>query len=349
MSDQTEPLDAVRSADQRDVESYFGSERFRRRRTLSPEASTDRLLAPGPFRTWGIDEGAPSLLAGVAGLSAITTFFAVMFPIGLEAMQEFTRTRPQYPVMMMIVQTLYFPAMVSFCFAAVCPMFWYGSLIVRFLMAAAAVLPGCIAFLIGISLVEGAPPNDFWEGFAVVMFTAFLAIAATSLTIQMWTRWSLSHARVDEAALPPLGTRAMIELTSIAAIGFAVFVSTDTDEYLVGMYFFGGVGFLASATIIAAMIAYFRAGRKRSIAVGAGVAFAFAIAFFVNSFFAAQEYGWDILSVEAVLIGLISAYGTFVIFLVVWLCLRWLRYCGWRCVNRRLEQELAAQRDAGTI
>jgi hypothetical protein len=236
---------------------------------------------------------------------------------------------------------MFFPPMVSFSFAAVAPMFWYGSVILRFVMATAAVVPGCIGFYLALMYVENMrSDHEFWHGFMMVMFTCLMAIATVALTVQMWSRWTLSHARFDDEALPTLGIRSLIELTAIAAIGCAVFVSNDFGDYLEVMLLFAGVGSLAAAAIISTLIAYFRAGDRSRVAALVGFVFAFGAALVMNGFFAVQEYGWDVISAEMILIGFTSIYGAAVTCGVMWLCLRWLRFCGWRCLNRKHEQKL---------
>jgi hypothetical protein len=131
----------------------------------------------------------------------------------------------------------------------------------------------------------------------------------------------------------------MIELTAIAAVGFSVFVSSEVVvEYIEGVLFFGGMGALMSIAVISASIAYFRPpvttrsrwGLPRVISL----IFAFSSACLLNGFIATMEFGWDVLTGEFLMIGLASLYGAAVILLLMWLCLRWLRLCGWSCERR---------------
>ncbi|QDV83307.1 hypothetical protein [Stieleria magnilauensis] len=298
------------------------------------------LLEP-KSRSWfeyrAIESDGLSLIAGIVGLSAITFLLGITFPLEIHLLNKFDISKPIYIWMMMIIQSMLLPPVVGFSFAATTPMFWYGSVFLRFAMAIAAVLPGCIGFAIAMVIVEETAPGGFFHAFSLVMFTCLMAIASVALTTQLWSRWTLSHARSDMTALPPTGIRTMIELTGVAAIGCAVFMSNGSLEYLEGIYLFGGMGFMAAIAIICTQIAFLREGpRSRTATLPYfGLAAAFAAAFILNGFFGVVEYGWDVLASELILISAASLYGALVIYGVMWICLSWLRFCGWQCTDRR--------------
>jgi hypothetical protein len=175
------------------------------------------------------------------------------------------------------------------------------------------------------------------------MFTSLLATAAIAVAIQLWSPWTMSHRRVDNRALPRMGTRSMIELTAIAAAGCAVFVTVDVGDYFEGILLFGAIGLISAIAIAAALIVYFRAGSYPRATLIIGLTSAFAAAFLLNAFFAAEEYGWDVLTIEILLISGVSLYGAAVNIAVMWLCLRWLRFCGWRCIHRRTAPVVTSQ------
>ena len=127
----------------------------------------------------------------------------------------------------------------------------------------------------------------------------------------------------------------MMELTVIAAVGFAVIVSIDSGDFVEGVLFFTGMGFLSSLAVISVLIAFLRQGhRNHRAAIIAGL-FAFGSAFLLSGFMAVMEYGWDSLIYNFLLISAVSMYGAVLICGVMWLCLWWLRSCGWRCVSRQ--------------
>ncbi len=319
------------SVDQQEIAKYFASERYKQRQVIARDHTGSRQLVILAFPP-AFSPGPPSFFGGLAGLSALTVMFGFLFPILMEAISSvMNRGTPVYWKMMVILQSLFFPPIITFSFTAVVPMFWYGSLLIRFALASLVVLPGCFAFLIGFQLVEN---ENIWYDFAVVMFSCFLAIAAVAVTVQLWTPWTLSHRRLTDQPLPPTGLRSMIELTGLAAIGFAAFVTSDTSEYLVGILFFAALGALAAGAILFVLIALLRESHHNKYAAVISFAFAFATAFVVNGFFAAMEYGWEVLTYEILLVGVVSLYGAIVISGLMWLSLWWLRQCGWSCVNR---------------
>ena len=153
----------------------------------------------------------------------------------------------------------------------------------------------------------------------------------------------MSHARGKDTHLPPLGTRAMFELTVVAAIGFAVFVSVDKFEFMEGLLFFTAVGALSSAAVVFSQIALLREGRRSFPAVVVSAVFAFATAAIFNGFFAVAEFGWELDASSVLVVGAVSLYGGVVIFAVMSLCLWWLHRCGWRCVRQRESRRIAGE------
>jgi hypothetical protein len=126
----------------------------------------------------------------------------------------------------------------------------------------------------------------------------------------------------------------MMELTVVAAIGCAIFLSVDMGEVMEGLLFFGVMGLLSSLAVIIVLIALLRRDtRNRRAAAIAGL-FCFGAAVMMSGFMAVVEFGWDSLKYDFLLVGLVSIYGTAIIYGVMWLCVWWLRSCGWRCVSR---------------
>ncbi|WP_182870156.1 hypothetical protein [Stieleria mannarensis] len=287
------------------------------------------------FEYQPIEPDHQSLIAGIVGLAAITLMLGIAVPVEIHLLNVLDINRPIYPWMMVIVQSILLPPLVGFTFAVLTPMFWYGSIILRFAMATAAVLPGCVGFGVALSLVENGLPHDFVPSFSAVMFTCLMAVATVALTTQLWSRWTLSHARSDATTLPQTGIRSMIELTGIAAVGCAVLMSSGFLEYLEGIYLFGGIGFMAAIAIICTQIAFLRKGSRSRTATVTSLIFAFAAAFVLNSFFAVMEFGLDVLTVQLLWISATSLYGALLICATMWICLSWLRFCGWQCIDRK--------------
>ena len=321
--------------DQRAVAEYLGSDLYHRAGRLTHAKVPLEQERRSYFEYRRVEPEQRSLIAGIAGLAAITLLLGITVPMEIHLLNEFNIGRPTYIWMMMMVQSMLLPPMVGFSFAAVTPMFWYGSIILRFAMATAAVSPGCLGFAFALFSVENGAPHGFAHAFSLVMFTCLMTIATVALTTQLWSRWTLSHARSDVTTLPPTGIGSMIELTGVAAVGFTVFMSNDFLEYLEGMYLFGGISCMAAIAIISTQIAFLCEGPRSRAATVTSFAFAFAAAFVLNSFFGVMEYGWDVLTGELFLISAASLYGALLICGLMWVCLRWLRFCGWQCIDRR--------------
>jgi len=282
-----------------------------------------------------------SLVSGIAGLVVLLGIFACVFPIGVKILEDTTNTRPGSVFFMLFIQTVVLPPIISFCFATVTPMFWYGSVIVRFGLAMAMCIPGMVVFMIAMILfLDGSPPDDFMLGFITVMFTYFLTVAAVSVTVQLWTPWTLVNQRDSDSQIPPTGMRSMLELTCVAAIGFCLFPLIRHEDATEGIVFFFVCGLLTSLATITMFVALLGdKPRKGWLAVAFFGALGASGLF--NGFFAVMEYGWTILTIEAALILFVSLYGVAVCVAVAVLHLWWLRRCGWRCVHRRELKESA--------
>ncbi len=314
-----------------------------------PRAS-DPLWSNGDVRSplWDDRDLTPAVSfgLGLVGLNVILIVFAGLAPLLLEMMESLVSRPDGFFAMMSLVQVVMFPPIISFSFATVTPMFWYGSVLLRFLVGMLMVVPGCVVFFFLMSLMDGSPPDDFWFGFGGVMFTQFLVAGTVALVVQMWSPWTLTHARPDQEPLPPLGLLAMMELTGVAAIGCAVFMVEGFGDIVEGILFFAAMGAISSLAVIAVLIAFLREqGRNRWSAAIAFLA-CFAMAWLMCGFFAVMEFSWDSLASNSLFISGTALIGAIVIAAVMWLCVSWLRFCGWRCVNRSVREESLS---AGTI
>ena len=293
--------------------------------------------ADGRF-SWA-EPGLRSLVGGLGGLALITLLFAIAIPIEIGLLNILEVAPPTFLMNSLIIQTLLLPALVCYSCATVTSLFWYGSIVLRFALAIIVALPGCIGFLVGATYKDDYDDTmELLHAFSIVMFTCLLAIAVVALTVQMWSRWTLSHNRPYFADLPRTGIQSMVELTLIAAAGFAISFSNDFVDYVEGMILFGGVGFMAAIATISMQIGFLREGPRSRNAMIVGFVFALATAVVMNAVFAVLESGWDIHSSEIGLIGASSVYGALLICAFMWLCLRWLKFCKWRCVDQRTTQ-----------
>ncbi len=340
MNSELKSAEIVPTDDQKAVNEYFASGAYEK-------ANRRRNSNPGPRRwsnQWSSDwldldlSPALSFVLGLAGLNLILLVFACMAPLAIYSLENAISPSDGFFVMMAFIQTIMFPPIISFSFATVTPMFWYGSVAIRFAVGFLLVVPGCLAFCALVRLLDGGPPDDFWFQFSGVMFTQFLVAGTIALLIQMWSPWTLTHERGDQSPLPPLGTMAILELTGVAAIGCAVFMFDGFGEILEGVLFFAGIGGLSSLAVIAVLIAFLREHRRNFLSGCVGFAAALAMAALMCSFFAIQEFGWNSVTDNLLFVTATSIYGAVVISAVMWICVGWLRVCGWRCVNRNLEK-----------
>lgn len=332
---QSSSAGAWANPDQAAVAEYLGSGRYQRARAAQP--TSWRFGPPPPSPTDWLAPGLPSLFAGPAGMAAIVLAFGILFPLGMKALEEFV-TRPSFVPMMMLIQTLLLPPLISFGFAVVTPMFWYGRVSLRFALALLSTIPGCLGFAITASVLDNLGPDDFWVAFTLVMFASLLASAAVAVAFQFWSRWTMVHERLEGGPIPVPGIQSMIELTAIAAVGYLALVSTESAEYMIGILFFSALALLNALAVIAALIVYFRTvdgTQSRKAAMLIGLSFAFLTAFVFNGFFAVMEFGWDVLAPEVLRVSMVSLYGALISLVVIWMCLRWLRLAGWKCVDRR--------------
>lgn len=327
----------TQSEDQRAVAEYFASAGYRQRKAAPIQVAD---------RAWVLDSvpldhdvlPTTSFCWGLLGLIAILALFGFMIPLEVEWAGEFLNSgRPTFIVQTILFHTFLFPAAISFSFATVTPMFWYGSILLRFAIATLMVLPGCFMFCLSAWGTGDFLPHDddFWRGFACVMFAHFLTAATIALTIQMWSPWALSHARPRDPPLPTLGTRSMMELTVIAAVGFACIVSIDAAEYIEGILFFVVVGAVSSLAVISLLIAFLREKHRNYGAAVISAALAFLGACLFTGLMAVVEFGWQSLFYDCLTVAAASIYGAVLICAVMWLCLWWLRSCGWVCIHRR--------------
>ncbi|MGI9473100.1 MAG: hypothetical protein ACR2NZ_16280 [Rubripirellula sp.] len=335
------------SDDQRAVDEYLSSKAFSRGKVIRGEQLAGRRAAP--IRDWLIEGLVPteeelspigSFWFGILGLNAILVAFATLFPVAIHLLETYLDMNETYVFMMLIMQSIAFPALIAFSFSTVTPMFWYGSVLLRFGTGVISVVPGIAAFAVVMILLEEASfDEDFFVGFIFVMIAQFVTAGAVALTVQMWSPWTLSHARSPDTPIPSLGTRSLIELTGIAAFGCAIAVAFDLEEYLIGMLFFAGFGVLSSIGVISVCISFLNRERRSLRGGVVAIACAFATAFLLCGFFATEMFGWESLWFNALLVCGVSLYGMVVIGAVMALCLVWLRSCGWRCVRRDDERE----------
>jgi hypothetical protein len=332
MNESTNSIEiASLSEDQRAIVDYFASDAYLR------ASSHPRRPARRRRRKWPDRQLSPttSFVMGLAGLSGMLLFFGSAAPLLAGALYEGMDASNYYIAFTMFELTIILPAIIVFAFVAVTPMFWYGSVLLRFTLAAILMLPGCFVFLDGFrSQTSRLNP--------IVALATFLIIAAVAVLIQMWSRWTLSHSRQIDARLAPTGTRSIMELTVVTAIGCFSLLGGDTSDYLDEMLVSMGIGFCTAVAVIAVLVAFLRPGRRNLFAASIAALFAFAGSFILSGTRAFAAFGWGQLPSMLPSLIALSFYGLILFFTIMWLCIGWLRVCGWICLNREEEKQVLA-------
>lgn len=337
--------------DQQAIDNYFRSTTFARGKVLRGEQIDQR--SSTPIRDWFLDVMVPverdlspisSYWFGLLGLNVLLIVFATVFPISVHLIEDYINNNQTFIFMMFFLQGTMFPAIIAFSFATVTPMFWYGSVLLRFASGVVSVLPGIMAFIVSLALVEEVSfDDDFFLGFASVMYAQFVAAGVVAVTVQMWSPFTLTHARDPESPLPGTGTRALVDLTGIAALGFAISVVADFEDYIVGMLIFGGFGLISSLGVIIAFITFMTRHRWSRFGAVVVVGCAFVTSMLLCGVVATEMFGWESIWYNLLLVSSVALFGTMIVCVVTWLCIAWLRRCGWRCVRRDEERRRVQQ------
>lgn len=349
--------DALLNRDQQAIDAYFRSATFARGKVLRGEQIAQH--SSTPIRDWFLDVMVPverdlspigSYWFGLLGLNVLLIVFSTVFPISIHLIEDYINNNQTFIFMMLFLQGTMFPAIIAFSFATVTPMFWYGSVLLRFASGVVSVLPGIMAFIVSLALLDEVSfDDDFFLGFASVMYAQFVAAGVVAVTVQMWSPFTLTHARDPESPVPGTGTRALIDLTGIAALGFTISVGADFEDYIVGMLIFGGFGLLSSLGVIIAFITFMTCNRWSRFGAVVVVGCAFATSMLLCGVVATEMFGWESIWYNLLLVSSVALFGTVIVCVVTWLCLAWLRGCGWRCVRRDEERRRVQQLQASRL
>lgn len=326
MNEPTESLDDDSlSEDQRAIAAYHASGDYQRARSRRA-----RSITRPRRRRWPDRELSPStsFAMGLFGLSCLLLFFAIGAAALTDVLHQSLEAADFYLAFAMLELTFVMPAIVVFSFVVVVPMFWYGSVLLRFTLAALCVVPGAMCFAVRIDQEE-----------LVAATVSFLIVAALAVLIQMWSHWTLSHSREIDERLAPTGTRSIMELTVVTAFGCFALITLDPGNHVNEVLAAMSIAASIAVAVIAVLIAFLRPGRRNLFAASLVLVFALAGAFVLSGTRAFTAFGWAKLSSTLPLIVVASLYGLFVIAATMWLCVGWLRICGWICLNRDEERQ----------
>ncbi|MFK7738079.1 MAG: hypothetical protein AB8B50_18780 [Pirellulaceae bacterium] len=288
----------------------------------------------------------------LGGLIGLTVVCALLFPVLMWLVEEFDiRPRPFY-IFSLMLQSATLPPLTCGAFLVGTIMFWYGSILVRFIAATLAVLPAIFACTLTVSvLVSNVPLDDFLRDILIGMLPALITSAAVGVVLQLASRWTLTHVS-PPGNLPPSGIRSLVELTLVTAVCLAVIGAISrVDEYYVVMTVFAIIALLTTLAVVASQIAFLQENRTRLNLVRGivyGLFACFSVCLFANYFFIVFEFGSGEFSVDLLLGSAyfaipLALYGCLLVGTLVALQVWWLWYCGWRCVDQTKYRSLDAE------
>lgn len=276
-----------------------------------------------------------SLLIALAGLSALLFCLAGLLAIAMFLLNELNVPTSPFVLVLFIIQTLLLPPLSSFSFTVTTGMFWFGGILTRFALVLMAVAPAYAVFCWLLYALDEGPDSVFGDVF-VVLFACLMGAAAIAVLVQMWTPWSLVHD-IDLDKPPPTGIRALAELTVLVAVGLAVMSVWDLKAYFEGLVLIGGISVLATVATIGAQVGYLGETKWRWLAFALALMGSLGTSLFLNGFAVFEEYGraaGAFISFAGIWLGL-SLYGWLIVLAMTWVQLRWLKFCGWRCLVKR--------------
>ena len=314
-----------RDIDRLEVESYLASQEFQR---LPPSLCKTRQTR----QAWPNRDISPATSFSMAMVGFSLFFLLVGLLSGSALDHLFTSTDPASEMVFYCVvgQVFFIPMVVSLAMATVTPLFWYGSVLIRFGLASVVVLPGAIAFSIGFDF-DGVRPS---------LFAMFLSIAMVTVLVQLWTQWTVSHSRPMDTPIQPTGTRSIMELTGIASVCCAVFAAIDFTDIGLTVALSALVSVITAVAVIGMVIAWLRPRQGNLLGVlAAGLSTLTGSVVLCGS---VAVLGIGVQAIGARLLELIGVaiFGAVVFLVLILAGIWWLRICGWVCLNR--EQEKAA-------
>ena len=149
------------SEDQRVISEYFASPAYQqskgrrvarrdRQWVLDRFVTLDHELVPTKSFCWGL-----------FGLNTIFLLLGFAIPLLADALEIYLG-RSRGGVQLVVIPTLVIPLVTGFSIAMITPMFWYGSMLFRFVVAALMVFPGCLSLYGSMTLFESFRGNaDF--------------------------------------------------------------------------------------------------------------------------------------------------------------------------------------------
>lgn len=318
--------------DQKLIADYFSSSAYQRTKSKKDAEHDPQWILTHSLTLEPETVATRSFCFGLFGINTIFLVFGFVIPILAEVLEAILDPGPG-GIQLLAIPAFVVPLVICFAMATVAPMFWYGAIWFRFAVAGLMILPGCCSLYGAMTLLEPNRSRVAWS-FAVGLAALYLAVAAVTLGVQMWSTWTLTHRRLPEISIPPIGTRSIMELTGIAALICAACFSFEIGDMAEVLLFSCSMGLFSALTVVAYLIAFLRHGHRNYAAGSLALSLSYVTSFVATGFFEATSLGWQVDNHDFRLVAIVSGMGVLTCGAVVWLSLWWLRSCGWVCVSR---------------
>ncbi|MGB7348056.1 MAG: hypothetical protein WBD20_27775 [Pirellulaceae bacterium] len=229
------------------------------------------------------------------------------------------------------LQLVYTPIAMASATVLVVTMFWYPSVILRFVVAILILIPGTEAYFATHYLASGHRLMKYYFGVDAMLMSFFVGAAVVGLTAQMMTRWELTHLQYGQRSRRVIGIPMLMELTGVAALAYALFRVLEGGQMSLQNGQFLLLGFLCSLPVLSGCFLILRPGCDKSIALVAFLCTASLASYVCVALRVVPEFGAKVLRNEFGSILVVSAIGTSIILLTTSASLIWLRFCGWNC------------------
>ncbi|QDT05249.1 hypothetical protein K227x_36490 [Rubripirellula lacrimiformis] len=341
------------SPDQAAIADYFRSPQFAETkvRRLSEDdrkiRSAARSRHAGFVRSWTMelsDERGLSIGVAFYGLAVCWMLMSMGIPYGVWILSGFDGQL--FPIWVIFIQLTFAAPLACLTLISVTSALWCVSLLRRFLLAVAVLMPGTAMLAFGLAQLGWL---DLAEAFAQTLYQILAYTVVSSslvLPIQMWGRWSLSHARESPGVLPKLGTRSIMELTMIASLVFAIFMFVRGSELWYQILIVAAIALVSTIAITLIVVSHLlrpRTGRWLAILVSSGFAYA-AMTLTSICVFASYDESivWFNQNAQYTVIVIISILGTCLFMATAMVGQWWLRGCGWQCISPHRAQHSGA-------
>lgn len=325
--------------DQLAIAEYFASPEFAKAGQRGKEVFVDR-RPPRLIDHYSLDiDSDRGLSVGMAfwGLGSSLLLVGMAFPyLAWFLSDAFNRN---FAVWMTLIQFAFAPLLAVLTLISATAAFWYVDLWRRFALALLVTVPGLAMVFFGMIQMDLLSWSDLIPAAPLSLMAFCVAVGTVILPIQMWSRWSLSHASDEVREMPSMGTRTIMELTLIASAVFAFGLLARSDDLIFEMLVAIIVGAMSACAMLSLALTRLRRDRRGTwFGVVMSLLFSSA-AMFLMSLHAFSRYeetiAWFAAGNETTVVAATSIVGTSIFYICLEMGRWWLRACGWQCVDRR--------------